>query len=100
MLRCGVVKWGISFEGQFWSLFKKPFFATLQLLGNKLSLIERLQGCDIGLAKISVTSFRNLPDKLWISAALHEFKPFKIFNIFSGDISENSKFKSLNLILS
>ena len=32
-------------------------------------------------------------------AALDGFKPFKIFNIFSGNGSENPKLKSLNLIL-
>ena len=32
--------------------------------------------------------------------ALDGFKAFKIFSIFSGDIPENSIFKSLNLILS
>ena len=35
-----------------------------------------------------------------MSAALVGFKPFKIFNIISGDISENSKFKSLKLNVS
>ena len=75
-------------------------FAILQLLGNELSLIERLQSWEIGLAKISAPSFRNLPDKLSMPAALDGFKHFKIFNIFSGDVSENSKFKSLNLISS
>ena len=39
-------------------------FTILQLLGNKLSLTERLQSCEIGLAKISASSFRNLPNKL------------------------------------
>ena len=33
-------------------------------------------------------------------AALDGFKPFKIFNNFSGDVSENSKFMSLHLISS
>ena len=33
-------------------------------------------------------------------AALDGFKPFKIFNIFSGDVQENSELKSLDLILS
>ena len=36
---------------------------------------------------------------LWMPAALYRFKPLKIFNIFSGGVSENSKFTSLNLIL-
>ena len=57
-------------------------FAILLLLGNELSLIEWLQSCKIGLAKISVP------------AALDGFKPFNVFNIFSGDVSEDSKFKS------
>ena len=62
-----------------------------------MSLTERLQSWEIGLAKISAPSFRNLPDKLSTTATLDGFKPFKILNIFS-DVSENSKFKSLNLI--
>ena len=72
-------------------------FAILQLVGNGLSLTERLQSWDISLAKIPAPSFRNLPDNLSMSAALDQFKLFKIFNIFSGDVSANSKFKSLNL---
>ena len=51
------------------------------------------------LAKISVPSFRDLPNKLSIPAALDGFKTFKIFNIASGDVSENSKFEYSNLIL-
>ena len=62
-------------------------------------MIERLQSWDVGLAKISGPSFRNLPDKLSMPAALDGFKPFKIFNIFSGNVSENPKLKSLNLTL-
>ena len=75
-------------------------FTILQLLGNKIDLIERLQSWKIGLAKISAPSFRNLPDKLSMPAALAGCRPFKICNIFSRDVSENSKFKSLNLISS
>ena len=75
-------------------------FAILQLLGNKLSLIERLQSLEIGLAKMSVPTFGHLPDMLSMSAALDGFKPFKIFDFFSEDVSENSKCKSLNLISS
>ena len=70
-------------------------FAILQLLRKELGLIERLQSCKIGLAKISAPSFRNLRDKLIMPAALDGLKPFNIFNIFSGDVSEDSKFKSL-----
>ena len=55
----------------FGAFFKKCFhFSNLKLLGNKLSLIEELKSCEIGIAKISVPSFRNLPDKLSMSAAL------------------------------
>ena len=61
-------------------------FAILQLPGSELSLIERLKGWEIGLAKISAPSFRNLPDKLSMSPALDEFKLFKIFNIFFQDM--------------
>ena len=70
-------------------------FTILQLLGNELSLIEWLQSCEIGLAKISAPSFRNLRDKLTRPTALDGLKPFNIFNIFSGDVSEHSKYKSL-----
>ena len=70
-------------------------FTILQLLGNELSLIQWLQSCKIGLAKISAPSFRNLRDKLTRPTALDGLKPFNIFNIFSGDVSEHSKFKSL-----
>ena len=90
----------------FWGSVVEPFlkssltFATLQLLGNELSLIKRLQSYEIGLGKISVPSFRNIPDRLSMPAALDAFKAFKPFNIFFGDVSENSKFKSLNLVSS
>ena len=73
-------------------------FTILQLLGNELSLIQWLQSCEIGLAKISAPSFRNLRDKLTMPAALDGFKPFNIFNIFLGDVSENSEFTSLCLM--
>ena len=59
-------------------------FAVFKLPGNKLSLIERLQSGDIGLAKISTPSFRNSRDMLTMPAASGGFKPFKIFNIFPG----------------
>ena len=97
MIKWGVLKQGGSFEGQIWSLFLKSglIFTILQLLGNELSLIKWLQSCEIGLAKISAPSFRNLGDNLTMPAALNGFKPFNIFNIFSGDVSEHSKFKSL-----
>ena len=49
-------------------------FAISQLLGNELSLLERLQNWDIGLAKISASFCRNLPDKLSMPAGLVGFK--------------------------
>ena len=96
------MKWGGSFKGHFWSLFLKKWFEfwNFTTSKNELGLIERLQSWEIGLAKISAPSFRNLPDKWSMPAALDGFKAFKIFNIFSGDILENSKFESLNLLLS
>ena len=63
-------------------------FVLLQLLGNELGFIERLQSWEVGLGKISAPSFRNLPDRLSIPAPLDWSKPFKIFNIFSRDVSE------------
>ena len=50
------MKWGGSFEGL--------SFAILQLLETELNFTERLRNYENGLAKISVPSFRNLPDKL------------------------------------
>ena len=62
---------GSSEMGQkFWGSFLEPFF-ILQLLGSKLSLIEGLQSWEIGIAKISAPSFRNLPDKLSMPAAIN-----------------------------
>ena len=83
------------------ALFKGGFtFAILKLLGSQLNLKGRLRSWDIGLAKISAPSFRNFPERLSMPAASDSFKPFKIFNNFSKEVLENSKFKSLNLILS
>ena len=50
------MKWGGSFEGL--------NFAILQLLETELNFTERLRNYENGLAKISVPSFRNLPDKV------------------------------------
>ena len=75
-------------------------FAVLQLLENEFRLMGRLQSWEIGHAEIPAPSSRNLPDKLSMPAALDGFKTFKIFNIFSRDVSEHSYIKSLNLILS
>ena len=86
------------YQGQKWNravtlriyltLFFEKWFNLwiLQLLGKELSLIEKLQSWDIDRAKISAPSFKYLPDKLSMPAALVGFKPFKIFNIFSEHI--------------
>ena len=46
------------------------------------------------LAKPWAPTFKNLPDKLLMPAALDELKPFKILNFLSGDVSKSWKFKS------
>ena len=74
-------------------------FTILQLQANELNLIERLQSILVVLSYQCYT-LEILQDKLSMPAALDGFKPFKIFNISSGDVSENWKFKSLKLILS
>ena len=71
----------------------------MQLLGKEWSLIERLQSWDIARTKTWAPSFKNLPDKLSMPAALDGFKPFKILNIFSGDVSKSWKFKSFDTAL-
>ena len=43
-------------------------------------------------------SFKKLPDKLSMPAALDGFKPFKMLNIFSRDISKSWKFKFFNTV--
>ena len=70
----------------------------MQLLRKELSLIERLQSWNIGHAK-TWAPYKNLPDKLSMPAALDGFKPYKILNIFSGDVPESWKFKSLEATL-
>ena len=45
------------------------------------------------LAKPWAPTFKNLPDKISLPAALDELKPFKILNILS-DVSKSWKFKS------
>ena len=71
----------------------------MQLLGKELSLIEKFQSWNIGHVKTWAPSFKNLPDKLSMPAAIDGFKPFKILNIFSGDVSESWKFKSFDTVL-
>ena len=42
--------------------------------------------------------FKNLSDKLSMSAILDGFKPFKILSIFSGDVTGSWKFKSFDTV--
>ena len=55
--------------------------AILQLFGKELSLIERLQSLDIGCAKTSAPSFKNIADKLPMLVVLDGFEPFKILRL-------------------
>ena len=43
--------------------------------------------------------FQKLPDKLSMPTALDGFKPFKILDIFSVDVSKSWKFKSFDTTL-
>ena len=93
MIKWGVVKCGGSFEDWLCSRFKKWFDVC-----NFITCRERIK-IDREIAKLKYwLSFRNLPVKLSVPAALDGFKSIRWFDIFS-DVSENSKFKSLNLIL-
>ena len=88
-MKIGRYFWGSVLE----SFLKRGVtLAILQLLGKEFSLIERLKSWDIGHAKTWALSFKNLPHKLSMSAALDGFKPFKILNFFSGDVSQSWKF--------
>ena len=91
------MKWDGSFEGVF---FKKQYdvfnFKTSREGTEFDREIKKLRNW---LAKISASSFRDLPNNLLIPAALNGFTPFKMFKIASGDVSENSKFEYLNLML-
>ena len=74
----------------FGTFFKKQVdFCNFTTSRKQIELDREITKLRNGLAKISAPSFRNLPDKLSMPAALDRFKSFKIFNIFSGDVSEN-----------
>ena len=49
---------------------------------------RQIASWDICCAKTSVLSFKKLPDKLSMPAALDGFKLFKILNTFLEDISK------------
>ena len=75
----GVVVLRVSFG----AFLKKQFdFCNFTNSSEWVEFDRRLQSWEIGLAKISVPSFRNLSDKLSMPAALDGFKPFKTL---SGD---------------
>ena len=48
-----------------------------------------MQSWNIGHAKTRELSFKNLPNNLSMPAALDGFKPSKILNAFSGDVSKS-----------
>ena len=92
------MKWGSSFEGQFWSLFQKWFdickFATSTERIKFDREVAKVRYWSCHLLEIDQINYQCQP------ANLNGFKIFKIFNIFSRDASKNTKFKPLNLILS
>ena len=91
------MKWDGSFEGVF---YKKQFDVfSFKFSRERTEFDREIKKLRNWLAKISAPSFKDLPNKLSKPAALDGFKPFKIFNIASGDVSENSKFEYSNLIL-
>lgn len=71
---------GLQFWGSVLELFLESglTYAVLQILGNQLSLTERLKSWDVGLAKILAVSFTNVLDKLLMPVALNRYKPFAI----------------------
>ena len=91
------MKWDGSFEGVF---YKKQFDVfSFKFSRERTEFDREIKKLRNWLAKISAPSFKDLPNELSKPAALDGFKPFKIFNIASGDVSENSKFEYLNSIL-
>ena len=74
-------------------------FGILKVLAKKLTLINKLQGSDINLAKISAPSFRNLPPKLLVPSALDGFKSFKTFIFFQETSQKVWSLNNLNFTL-
>ena len=88
--------WGSALE----SYLKSGLaFGILKLLAKKLTLINKLQGSDINLAKISAPSFRNLPPKLLVPSALDGFKSFKTFIFFQETSQKVWSLNNLNFTL-
>ena len=62
--------------------------AILQPKGNFERFIERLHGFDIGKAKPTAPSFKNLPDKLSIPAAFSGLVSLSNFKVSSSQVGE------------
>ena len=58
--------------------------------------IDRLQICEIGLAKTLAPSFKNLPDRLSKPAALFSFYSLRVFSIVSSVTRVRENFESGN----
>ena len=66
--------------------------AILQSKGNFERFIERLHSFDIGKAKTTAPSFKNLPDKLSIPAAFSGLVSVSNFKISSSEVGEKVNF--------
>ena len=66
--------------------------AILQSKGNFERFIERLHNFDIGKAKTTAPSFKNLPDKLSIPAAFSGLVSVSNFKISSSEVGEKVNF--------
>ena len=74
-------------------------FSNFSTSWKGVEFIKRLQSWDIGRAQTSAPYFKNLSDNVSMLAAADGFKPFRILNVFSGDVSESWKFKSFGTAL-
>lgn len=62
-------------------------FCDFKTSGERIKFDKEIAVIDI--AKISAPPFRILPENLSMPAALDGFKPSKILNAFSGDVSKS-----------
>ena len=69
----------------------------LQPKGNFQRFIERLHSFDIGKAKTTAPSFKNLPDKLFIRAAFSGLVSLRNFKTSSFEVGEKVNFWVLYL---
>ena len=68
--------------------------AILQSKGNFECFIERIYSFDIGKAKTTAPSFKNLPDKLSIPVAFSGLVYLSNFKISSSEVSQKVIFYS------